>query len=291
VRALVTGDAGFVGRHFRERLRRAGWQVDGCDIRTGMDCRDLFRLSTTRYDLVVHCAANVGGRASIDGHPLNVALNLGIDAAMFDWAVRTRQRRVLYFSSSAAYPVRWQGRSCGRVRLTEEMVMPWRVESPDQTYGWAKVTGERLAVVARDHGVPVTVVRPFSGYGPDQDTAYPFPAFLRRAQARTDPFQVWGDGGSTRDWVHIDDVYGASMALVEDGTTEPVNIGTGRPTTFDELAALVTTAAGYAPAIEYVPDAPQGVYHRVADPTRLHRVYVPRVSLEDGIALAMNKEA
>jgi nucleoside-diphosphate-sugar epimerase len=102
-----------------------------------------------------------------------------------------------------------------------------------------------------------------------------------------DPFPVWGDGGSTRDWVHIDDVYAACMALVEDGTTEPVNIGTGRPTSFDELAGLVTKAAGYSPAIEYVPDAPQGVYHRVADPTRLHQTYVPRVSLEDGIRRAL----
>jgi nucleoside-diphosphate-sugar epimerase len=57
------------------------------------------------WDLVVHCAANVGGRATIDGNPLWVAENLELDAAMFRWAVAMRLPRVVYYSSSAAYPV------------------------------------------------------------------------------------------------------------------------------------------------------------------------------------------
>ena len=287
--ALVTGDMGFIGSHFAEHLRGTGWQVTGADIVNGFDCRNLFACdSTSRFDLVVHCAANVGGRANIDGHPLNVAQNLGIDAAMFDWAVRTRPRRVLYFSSSAAYPTMFQRRDTG-TRLHESLVRLDLVNEPDAVYGWAKVTGERLAEVVRGHGIQVTVVRPFSGYGPRQDDCYPWPAYMARARRLEDPFHIWGDGGSTRDWIHVDDVVDACMALVEDGTPLPVNLGTGRATTFDELATVVCSAAGYMPDRVYVADAPQGVYHRVADPTRLFTVYRPRITLAEGVARAFRE--
>ena len=102
MKALVTGSSGFIGRHFLRRLWADGWDVDHCDVQAGQDAIDLFRLSRTRYDLVVHAAANVGGRAKIDGDPLWIAHNLAIDEACFRHAVRTRSR-VLYFSSSASY--------------------------------------------------------------------------------------------------------------------------------------------------------------------------------------------
>ena len=109
MKALVTGSAGFAGRHFREALHHRGWDVTGIDIAEGNDARDFFSASGDRFDLVVHCAAVVGGRALIDGPPLALAVNLELDAAMFRWALRTRPGRVIYLSSPAAYPVALQG--------------------------------------------------------------------------------------------------------------------------------------------------------------------------------------
>ena len=178
-RALVSGAAGFVGRHFTRRLLADGWEVCGFDTRAfsaasergkpgrsvawQADARDLFRIERATYDLVIHCAAVVGGRAKIEGDPLAIAQNLGIDAEMFRWALRTRPTKVVYFSSSAAYPVWRQHADRPRrglreqdIHLDEELL-----GTPDAMYGWAKLTGELLAEHARVAGLDVLVVRPF----------------------------------------------------------------------------------------------------------------------------------
>src|SRR6185369_16127194 len=177
VRALVTGSMGFIGRHFWNELPRRGWEVDVCDIKAGPGVMELFGRSTNRYDLVVHAASRSPHRVAIDTQPASHIYNQLLDAAMFDWVVRTKQGRVLYLSSCAA------------------------ADAEPDAYGLLKLTGERMAVQARAAGVPVTVVRPYSGYGEDQSEDFPFRAFVERARRREDPFDVWGDGKQVRDWI------------------------------------------------------------------------------------------
>ncbi len=288
--ALVTGAAGFIGRHMSRALIAAGYHVTAIDSANGgADARDFFRSESHRYDAVVHAAAVVGGRQVIDGSPLAQAVNLELDAALFAWAARTRPGRVVYLSSSAAYPVDLQdGKNPWPLRERQlSLSDPWK---PDQLYGWCKVTGERLAVLARSEGVPVSVARTFSGYGEDQADDYPFPAIAARARRREDPLHIWGPGNQVRDWVHVDDVCGALMAMITEGIDGPVNIGTGQATSFCELASLMAGAAGYRPVIEPLKDKPAGVMYRVADTGALRKFYEPKVSLEDGVARIMQTE-
>jgi nucleoside-diphosphate-sugar epimerase len=291
MRVLLTGAAGFVGRHLHHALLDRGDHVYGIDLnptplaRSG-DALDFFRTDTQRFDLAIHCAAIVGGRASIDGSPLGVATNLALDSWYMRWLVRNRIPRAVYFSSSAAYPVALQ--QPGPIhRLTETDIDYQQPGRPDATYGLAKLTGEQLCQHAAADGVQMTVLRPMSGYGSDQDPAYPFPAFIRRAREHQDPFEIWGSGDSTRDWIHIDDLVNATLTAVDQAITGPVNLGTGRATSFDQLAHLVTTAAGYTPELKHLATAPQGVHHRVCDPTLLRTFYEPRITLEEGIARAL----
>jgi nucleoside-diphosphate-sugar epimerase len=296
MRALITGDRGFLGRHFADELRRRGYQVVGCDTKTArsQDCRRLFdedvRLRTMpHWDLVVHCAAVVGGRATIDGDPLATAESLSIDAEMFRWAAVARPGRVLYFSSSAAYPAAYQTGVWSKETLREDDVyLAVTVGMPDQVYGWSKVTGELLAARLRETGVPVTVVRPFSGYGKDQDDTYPFRAILERVRRREDPLEVWGTGEQVRDWIHVDDLVAGALAVAESGTEDPVNLCTGRATSFLELARMMADVAEYSPEIKPLADKPAGVAYRVGDPTRMRRFYEPRVDLMDGVLRALN---
>lgn len=282
--ALVTGHKGFIGRHFAAELERRGWHVAGCDITDGDDCRDLFANAGFRYDLVIHCAANVGGRARIDGDPLAVAENFAIDSDMFRWAARTGQRKVIYFSSSAAYPVAYQDGESNLPLEEDDQKVSHVLGSPDQTYGWAKLAGEKMAEAARQHGVETFIFRPFSGYGEDQSLDYPFPSFIARAKRRDDPFEVWGDGTACRDWIHVDDIVAGVMAVVEAGYSEgPVNLCTGVATSFNKLAERVTYEAGYSTLLLHFTDRPVGVQYRVGDPTLLHKFYRPRITLENGI--------
>lgn len=286
VRALVSGNAGFIGRNFTRLLVDDGWVVEGFDIKHGVDARAYFPASDRPFDLLVHAAAVVGGRQSIDGDPLGIAQNMGIDHAALAWAVRTGTP-VLYFSSSAAYPVGLQV-ARGSVLYESDLQLRGKVGMPDQTYGWSKITGEVMAQAARDAGARVHVVRPFSGYGEDQDLDYPFPSFIARARQRLDPFPIWGTGQQTRDLIHVDDVYAACMRIVDAGVQDPVNLCTGRSTSFNDLARMVCTAAGYTPTLEHHTDKPVGVMHRVGSPLRMRRYWEPRVSLEEGIARALS---
>jgi nucleoside-diphosphate-sugar epimerase len=271
-------------------LGRRGWTVTGCDLKTGDDCLDLFRQEDRTYHLIVHCAFHVGGRAAIDGEPRMLARNLQIDASLFEWAVRTGQGRVLYFSSSAAYPWAMQRAGFGvGYRLKEADIDLSDVEQPDSRYGWAKVTGEQLAKAARESGLKVTVLRPFSGYGEDQDETYPFRAFVERARRREDPFTIWGPGTQVRDWVHISDVVEGALAVAESETVEPVNLCTGVGTSMLDLAKLCCERVGYEPEFAPQPGKPTGVHYRVGDPTRFHRWtgLTPRVTLADGVRRAL----
>lgn len=296
--AIITGNLGFVGRHFDRLLQDAGWDIYRVDNRGGYDARQFFMspVPQSKADLVIHCAAVVGGRETIDGAPLALASNLALDAGLFQWALRHKPRHVVYFSSSAVYPVMMQTGTFGlhgaNEQLHENMVDPdfsgiGAVGLPDQLYGWAKLTGENLAWRAHQEGLKVSVVRPFSGYGSDQEDTYPFPAFIDRALRREDPFTVWGDGQQVRDFIHIDDIVGAVMAMVEEGIDGPVNLATGRATSLNDLARLVCEGAGYSPEIDHVAAKPVGVRYRVGYPGRLQQFYSPAITLEEGIEMAL----
>lgn len=289
-KALVTGSAGLIGRHFVEYLNENAWDTTAVDIKyRARDVREYFRqIDTPRFDLVVHCAAHVGGRLDIENRAAYIgAYNVQLDGAMFEWALRTRPAHVIYWSSSAAYPIYMQNEEWVGYKLAEDDILIEEPEHADFTYGWAKLVGERLAKEAQAEGIKVHVFRPFSGWGNDQDISYPAGAFLGRARRKADPFDVWGDGGQVRDFIHISDVIGATMAAIDLDYPRPLNLCTGVPTSFNELAELVTSVAGYRPTLKHHPDKPQGVRYRVGDPTELHKVWSPRVSLEEGIKQAL----
>lgn len=303
-KALVTGAAGFVGRHTVAELRKQEWDVTPCDINGPMawtmrDINDLVRWNNFQYDLVVHCAAVGAHRTAIDGQPMTFAQNMRMDASLFEWAIRTQQSRVLYISSSAAYPIELQadltddGWTMESVRLDEDEIDLKDPKLADGTYGVTKLTGEHLAAAARAAGVAVTVVRPFSGYGEDQGLEWPFGAFLHRAIDREHPFLIWGDSQQRRDWIHIDDVVKGMLAVadvqengINDG--EPVNLCTGISTSMKDLAMLMMNVAGYDEmTIRVDSSQPMGVMNRVGHPDRFFQYYEPKITIEEGVYRAI----
>lgn len=285
MKALITGDRGFVGRHFSNFLKERDWDVYGLDIVNGRDEDAIpyfIEDTTERFDLVVHCAYEVGGRAHIDGRNTALNTNLTLDASMFSWAINGGASAVLYFSSSAAYPVELQSK-LNNVRLKETDIDLYDIKQPDSNYGWAKLTGEMLARNAQALGLRVHVVRPFSGYGSDQGLEYPFPSIVKRALAGT--LEVWGPTGQTRDWIHISDVVAGAFAVYEANVATPINLCTGTPTEMGVLAKLV---GGNYP-VTYLEDMPYGVFSRVGDPTEMFKIYQPKMTLMDGIKEAVER--
>jgi nucleoside-diphosphate-sugar epimerase len=314
-RALITGFAGFVGRRFTRRLLNLGWHVTGVDNMVASqhpkewafqpkelvnltahyrDVRDCFRdLNPFCYDLIIHLAAVVGGRLKIEGDPLAVATDLAIDADFFRWLAANSKSgklpKVIYFSSSAVYPV-WMQRA-SRMRMKEHFVdiANHKIDMPDSTYGWAKLTGELLAQHAvKTYGLDVVIYRPFSGYGEDQDMAYPFPSIIRRVVNREDPITIWGSGNQTRDFIYIEDVIDAVLATKDElQPGEALNLGSGVGTSFKDLVqkAGVVLWSHDRKTVHLHCDItkPEGVFYRVADTEKLNLMYQPTTSLEEGI--------
>lgn len=249
--------------------------------------------SFPRFSDVYHFAAIVGGRAKIDGDPMMVALDLSIDAEFFYWVCNYKPERVLFPSSSAAYPVDLQSDQ-DAIALEESAIsFDSSLGQPDMTYGWSKLTGEYLAQIAAAHyGISVACVRPFSGYGEDQDLSYPIPAIAARAAAKEDPFEVWGTGKQGRDFVHIDDCIDAillAMDRISDGSA--INIGSGKLTSFLEIIEVFTKIAGYEPEIKQLLDKPVGVHARYANMDYVAGKYgwKPKISIEEGMKRVYNK--
>jgi len=293
LKALVTGSSGFVGRHMTRELRARDYEVHLCDVNAPMiqtmkDFNDVVRWNTNHYDLVVHCAAMGAHRAAIDGQPYTFAQNMRLDAALFEWAIRTQQRRVLYISSSAAYPYELQDMITD-YRLQEDDIHLDRPQLADGTYGITKLTGEHLARSARAAGVPVTVVRPFSGYGEDQGTEWPFGAFVQRIRDVDNPFVIWGSATQRRDWIHIDDVVKGMLAVAESGTEDPVNLCTGQATAMGDLVELMMNVNGRKTPIVVDDAKPMGVMNRVGDPSRFFEYYEPTVTIEEGVHRALKE--
>lgn len=255
--------------------------------------QNLFGLNYDALDDVYHFAAIVGGRAKIDGDPMMVALDLAIDAEFFYWICNHKPGRVLYPSSSAAYPVDLQT-SDGAIALKESDINFAKMGEPDMTYGWSKLTGEYLAKIAASHyGVHITCIRPFSGYGEDQDLTYPIPAIARRAALKEDPFEVWGTGHQGRDFVHIDDVIDCiqtAMNQINDGSA--INIGMGKLTSFRDIIKTFCKIAGYEAEIKQLLDKPVGVHSRYSDMTHVNENlnWKANISLEEGLRRVYNRQ-
>lgn len=312
--ALVTGGCGFVGRHFVKRLMEYGYKVTVVDdLSTGLpperwpshlrvqdenqkqvmfhitDFRDYAKQSSADFDLIIHLAAVVGGRMTIEGDPLQVATDLAIDATLFNWVVKSRPmpRKVLFFSSSAAYPINEQNPTHNRP-LCEDMIdFDNKLEMPDMTYGWSKLTGEFLARFAvKQYGLDVVIYRPFSGYGEDQDFTYPFPSVIRRVARGESPIIVWGSGNQLRDFIYIDDAIDAVFASQNRlNPGEALNLGSGVGTSFRQLADVACKVIGHRAEVVNDSSKPEGVFARVANPDRMFQYYRPMTSLERGIQI------
>lgn len=285
VKVLITGHRGFIGSHLVKLHKDDDMTL--IDIVEGNDARDFFRTNNMHFDLVWHMAGVIGGRKGIEGQPLSVAVDLSIDAEYFNWIMRTHPTDAVYMSSSAAYPTKMQERG-HTLKLKEIDIDLTDVSNPDYTYGWSKLTGEYLAQFVNK--TKMHIFRPFSGYGSTQALDYPFPSFIKRAKDRDDPFEIWGDGEQVRDFIHVRDLIGCMVEAIDLGVEGPVNIGWGRPTSFNQLADLVTSISGYSPEYNHIINNPVGVDYRVCDNTKMLGFYQPKITLEEGIEMALTSK-
>jgi|TARA_R110001592_G_scaffold231059_2_gene488132 nucleoside-diphosphate-sugar epimerase len=266
---LVTGSKGFLGGHTIRYMQDQGHTVTGID-------QDIFKdgLPNEHFDVMFHFAAFVGGRKGIDNNLYKVARNIDLDRITFEWA-ETHVNKLIYPSSCAAYPKSLQTQHGTPMR--EDMAGG---ETFD-IYGMTKLMAEAMLRFSK---IPCHIMRPFTIYGPGQSMDYPLPAIIQRA--KSGECSVWGSGTQVRDWVHIDDALKVFDYLVHRDDPIVLNIGTGIPLTFKEVAQIIYNEVHgeYSLNLQTQTDQPEGAGYRYADITLLKSLGLePKISLAEGI--------
>jgi len=305
-RVLVTGGASFIGSHLVEDLVAEGANVrvaddfssgehenleaveDEIEILTGnLKQWDFADEATEDIDTVFHLAADHGGRGYISQYPANCATNMALDNIVYETAAKNGVDRICFASSACTYPTDIQQE---RQRLREDMVSfdERGGAYADEVYGWAKLMGERsLQAYNEQYDIDTSAVRIFTAYGPRENETHAIVAFMAKAYAGQDPFQIWGDGEQTRNFTYVKDITRALRLAAEnitDGT--PVNAGISRYVTMNEAVDIIFDYRDWEPdEINYMTDKPQGVRHRAADTTRAEELlgWEPEYTVEEGI--------
>ena len=302
-RVLVSGAGGFIGHHLVKYLKGRGYWVRGVDLKIpeyGETSADEFELldlrrwddclqATRGIKEVYNLAANMGGIGFIESHKAEIMHdNALINIHMLEAARLHGVLRYLYTSSACVYPGYRQD-SPEVTPLREEDAYP---ADPEDGYGWEKLFSERQCRHYReDYGLETRVVRFHNIYGPlgtYDGGREKSPAAICRKIALVeddDEIEVWGDGEQTRSYCFIDDCVEGIYRLMRSEFSSPLNLGSDRLVTINQLVDIVAGVAGKDVRRRHDLTKPQGVRGRNSDNTRLREVlgWEPQTSLEEGL--------
>jgi GDP-4-dehydro-6-deoxy-D-mannose reductase len=235
MRALVTGAAGFVGRHLTSHLTAMGDEVIGVDRHNGPDLLDASALSKFVTDLAPEVIYHLAGWSDVGGSWAEPAAAFELNALgtlNLLQACRDLGARVLSVSSADVY---------GRVSLSELPLTEDAPLRPVTPYAVSKVAADFLGVQAHlGYGLDVLRVRAFNHLGPGQTNRFVAPAIAERiARNEFDGTEVVPVGNLTprRDFTDVRDVVRAYRLLVQHGEPgEAYNVCSGTDLAVSELA-------------------------------------------------------
>ncbi len=282
MRVAVTGSSGQVGSRLLAYLAPAH-EVRGFDIRRspGTSVLDVATPETTsvlrEFDVIFHLAAAISVPESVENPSLYARSNVLGTVNVLE-AARRGDARCIFISTAAVY---------GEPQTSP--IPETHPRNPTSPYGQSKATGEDFArLFHRLYGLDVSIVRPFNIYSedlkPDNPYAGVIAIFLRNAHLGR-PLEIHGDGGQTRDFVHVSDVIRFLDLLSQrKGVGEAFNCGTGTVTTILGLAELVRGRFGPQVALTHGPARAGDIRHGIADISNARGIgYAPQVSLAQWI--------
>ncbi len=302
---LITGGAGFIGSHLADALLKRGEQVVCIDnfntyyaprrkwrnvaqaiehpryTLIEADIHDITAMeqvfATYRPRYIAHLAAMAGPRPSIAQPVLYETVNVGGTVILLDLARRYETRSFVFASTSSVY-----GQTT-KLPFTETDP----TDHPLSPYAATKKAGEVLAYTFHHlYGIPITVVRLFTVYGPrGRPDMTPF-LFVDK-MVRGESFILFNGGENLyRDYTYVDDIVtGVIAALDTELPFEIINLGNAEPVLMQRFVALLEYITGYAAHIDAVPLPPTDALITYANTNKARQLlgYAPATHIEDGL--------
>ncbi len=293
-RIVVTGGAGFLGRHLVALLEDRGCTEVFVPRRRDYDLTEqsaVERLyADARPDLVFHLAAQVGGIGANQKNPGKYFYdNLQMGVHLIEVGRRIGVEKLVVVGTICAYPKHTP------VPFHEDEMWNGYPEETNAPYGVAK---KALLVMSeayrQQYGLNSVVLFPVNLYGPhdnfDLETSHVIPAMIRKCldakAAGSDTVTFWGDGSPTREFLYVDDCARALVLAAEQyDQSDPVNVGAGFEISMHDLADKIAAATGFCGKIIWDTTRPNGQPRRMLDTRRARERFgfTAEVGFDDGL--------
>lgn len=301
-RVLVTGGAGFIGANLTKRFLKEGAKIRATVNKSKPVIKngriEYIKADLTNYkncekavagmDYVFMCSSISSGAAVIQATPLvHVTPNDAMNAFMLKAAYEAKIKKFLWISSCTIYPY-------SDYPLKENEVYSGPLFEKYFFVGTMKRYIEDLCRMYAEKikkPMSIVVVRPTSVYGPHDDfkweSSHVIPALIRKVVERHDPIDVWGDGTSIKDLIYIDDlIEGMLLAMKKLNTFMPLNLGSGKQTSINEILQAILRADNYKNArIQYNTSKPTMIPKMLIDVSLAKKEigFKTKTSVEEGI--------
>lgn len=276
-RVLVTGGAGFLGRHVCRALEESAPERVIAPRSAEFDLRDAAAIERlfddTEPQIVIHLAAVVGGIGANQANPGRFFYDNAImGIQLMETARRRGVDKYVQLGTICSYP------KFTPVPFCESDLWNGYPEETNAPYGLAK---KMLLVQAQayrqQYGFHAVTLLPVNLYGPgdnfDLQTSHVIPALIRKAIEARDaglPFlEAWGTGAASREFLFVRDAARAIVLAAERyDKADPVNIGSGQEITIRELTGLICDLCAFKGEIRWDASKPDGQPRRCLDTAR-----------------------
>lgn len=298
MKILVTGSGGMLGKEFLNKLASVkGNELIGID-RKICDLTDKgatkVTLEKNSPDLVIHCAAKVGGiQANIKNPVEFLSTNLLIDSSVLLGSLESGVENLIYIGSSCMYPRNF------RQPLLESDILSGELEPTNEGYAIAKIAGSRLAsYISEEFDLNYKTLIPSNLYGPGDnfspESSHLVAASLLKAhnakEAGVRYLDVWGDGTARREFTYIGDL---SDWLTEhineiDRFPDILNVGAGTDYSIDEFYEYALEVVGHEAQLKHDDTKPAGMSQKLMDSTLAKSKFGwnPTTNLKSGMKVA-----
>lgn len=293
-RIVVTGGAGFLGRHVVSRLARMGCSNVFVPIHSEYDLTRIDAIERLfdehRPEVLIHMAAVVGGIGANRANPGRFFYDNAImGIQLIEAARRCGVEKTVVLGTICAYP------KFTPIPFREDELWNGYPEETNASYGLAKkMLLAQCQAYREQYGMNAVFLLPVNLYGPgdnfDLESSHVIPALIRKCveavQAGREEIVLWGDGSPTREFLYVEDATeGILLATERYDTSDPVNLGSGMEISIRDLATTIASMTGFAGRIVWDTSQPNGQPRRCLDVSRAEREFGfrARTSFEDGL--------